>query len=273
MQPPLVSCVLTVSNPKRITLARKAVNNFLRQHYVPFELFIVNGTDIPVLTNPENVGRLLNGKQNTYEIMTRPGLNSAQMKNEGLNASQGAWAICVDDDDFFHPARLTYQMARRREGVPCMLKYQLRIDITPALTFGNPDVQLNSFQPYMRLIGMPGGIPSTMLFPTRNSKGERWFFDARLNIGEYDELLARMGNDLGHTDFLVCDNSHNDLLNALHWPLLSIAVYHGSNELTKEAFFQTTALQFSSDSVPAGMNSHDVELLRTVLQSFNLQTQ
>ena len=44
MKPPLVSAILPFSNEVRLNLVRKAVNNFIRQNYTPYELVVVNLT-------------------------------------------------------------------------------------------------------------------------------------------------------------------------------------------------------------------------------------
>jgi glycosyltransferase involved in cell wall biosynthesis len=251
-------------------LVRRAVNNFILQHYTPYELIIVNGTETKVLTtNDMDTAKMRNAGCRVVELNALAGLNAATMKNIGLKSALGDWVMCLDDDDYFHPTRLMFQMAHRREANPCLLKYQLRVDISDALM----PTAMNSapvVQPALHLLKLVDGIPCTMLFPRIEiSTGHNWLFDERLNTGEYGELMARM-HRRGRKG-VVCDNMHSPLIAGLHWPLLSLAIYHGGNELTKEQFFQATDSLVDANGVPNGLNQIDMEQLKVVLQTHNFQ--
>jgi len=263
MSSPLVSCILTCSSSNRVNLARKAVNNFIQQYYKPYELLIVNSTGTPILTNKELTSPVDRQEGNhLIEIPATPGLNSASMKNVGLSAAQGDWVICIDDDDYFHPMRLLYQMAHRVNNQPCMLQYQLMIDITKVLTEAKSD---NPVQPILHLLKRSHGIPSTMLFPRLSNSGEAFLFNTTLNIGEYDELLAHMIAK-GYKP-TACQNSNNRLVPELDLPLLSIAVYHGLNELQPYQFFSPTESQNTVDT----LNTHNMQLLQRVLRLYDFE--
>lgn len=271
MRPPLVSVVLPVSNPKRINLARKAVNNFLQQYYTPVELFIVNATGIPVLTAEDAITTLSKNDIDVREIPVTNSLNAAGMRNIALREAVGEWVLPIDDDDWFHPARLLYQLAHCRVGYPCVLKFQLLVDLSAVLRqAGNADEQVG-VRPLMQLRQSDRGIPATVLFPrlrpvTNISYCEDpWLYDERLNTGEQEELLARM---LAHgLEPVVCNNCHNDVNDTVSWPMLSVAVYHTDNELERNRFFDEEADVASS--VPNGLNSNDMSLLRDILRSYN----
>lgn len=266
MSGPLVSAILTIANPRRQTLARKVVNQFVAQHYTPYELVIVNGTDAKILTNDSmNTDSMLEAGCQVIEVHVPSGLNSATMKNHGLHVARGEWIICLDDDDYFHESRLMYQMAHRQNG-PCMLRYQLRVDISAALTPEAPDS--GTICPLLHLLRKDQGIPCTMLFPKLSPELKPWQFNEDLNINEYDELLARMQQ--AGLETVVCNNMHNAFVQGLHWPLLSIAVYHGGNELTREQFF-TLGESAEHGKVPVGLNATDVDHLKVVLESYNFK--
>lgn len=273
MSPPLVSCILPFANPFRINLARKTVNNFIHQHYVPYELLIINGTDARVLTNSDMETEDI---QSTgccvREIPVAAGYNAAVMKNIGLSHARGPWILCVDDDDYCHPSRLMYQMAHRKEAEPCLLQYQLRVDISQALRGSDAEVEGRPVRPLLHLLKMDGGIPDTMLFPRFDpATGSAWQFDESLATGEYANLLMRMQQH-GHAG-VVCDNMHNPLNAKLGWPLLSVAVYHGLNTLTYEQFFARMDPLSDRNAVPVGLNQSDMEQLKVVLQSYNFRVQ
>lgn len=260
-----VSAILTVASAKRISLARKAVNQFLRQHYLPFELIIVNGTSSPVLTSDATASlALVPDNRWLFELTAPPGLNSAAMKNFGLQQATGEFVICLDDDDYFHPSRLLYQMAHRQPNRPCLLSQQLRVDLSLALQADSAEQVV----PQLALLSQPQGIACTMLFPRLSPAGFPWLFSACLNTGEYDELLARMQQQACPPT--VCVNSHNLFVSDANWPLLSVALYHGDNELTKEQFFSNTETKLSFDrAAPAGLNQYDIQCLKNILQFYN----
>ena len=271
MTPPLVSAILPFSDPRRLNLVRKAVNNFIRQHYTPYELIIINGTDTDVLTNDEmESARFRASGCSIRELEAPAGLNAATMRNRGIEAARGDWIFPIDDDDWCHPQRLQYQMAHRVDKNPCMLKYQLRVDISPSLRQSAEDHPEGSFKPLLHLLCLEGGISSTILFPRLiNVAGELPLYDETLNIGEHDELLARLSQD-GYPP-VVCDNMHTTFVNGMQWPILSVAMFHTSNELTREQFFQKLPRPIDHTVVPVGLRQSDMDHLRIVLQSYNFK--
>lgn len=272
MKPPLVTAILAFSDVSRLSLARKTVNNFIRQNYTPYELIVVNGTDNFVLTNDGMMTESM-AKQgcNLLEVRAPAGLNAAAMRNCGIRAATGQWILPVDDDDWSHPTRLMYQMAHRRGTCPVLLRHQLRIDVSPLREI---DREVGgSFKPSLHLVDKPEtGVSSTMLFPRQvngASNGISWFYDESINIGEHDELLARIAEEEG--GHVVVDNSHNTFVTGMHWPILSIAVYHGMNELTYDKFFDGMPRPVDKNTVPPGLVEADVQQLKAVLASYNFK--
>jgi len=275
MQPPLVSGILPFSDPRRLSLARKAVNNFIRQHYTPYELVVVNGTDTPVLTNQEmDTESFREAGCSVVEVRAPEGLNAASMRNRGIEAAHGDWIFPVDDDDWCHPQRLLFQMAHRVEGQACMLQYQLRVDVSQSLQQSGDPAQpdyLSACKPLLHLLNIDTGIPATMLFPRikNQSTRELWLYDGQLNVGEHDELLARLRRHEGNS--VVCNNMHSTFVSEMQWPILSVAIYHGNNELTHEQFFVRLPRPVDHSVVPAGLRQSDMDQLRIVLQSYNFK--
>lgn len=272
MKPPLVTAILPFFNPLRINLARKAVNNFIRQNYTPYELIIVNNTDVDVLTNDNMATEAMREQGcNLVEIRAPRDLNAAAMRNHGILSAHGDWIMPVDDDDWFHPSRLMYQMAHRSGTMPVVLRHQLRVDVSPLREI---DRQAGgSFKPLLYLVDKPAnGVASTMLFPRQEGgapNGISWLYDESLNIGEHEELLARISEEEG--GHIVADNSHNTFVTGMHWPILSIAVYHGMNELSFDRFFDGMPGPIDRNIVPPGLVASDVDQLRVVLASYNFQ--
>ena len=272
MKSPLVSAILPFTNPLRLNLARKAVNQFIRQNYTPYELVIVNNTEVDVLTNSDMATEGMREQGcNLVEIRAPQGLNAAEMRNYGIRLAKGDWIMPIDDDDWFHPARLAYQMARRSASRPVVLRHQLRVDVSPLRDI---DREVGgSFKPLLHLVDSPAhGVASTMLFPRQvngASNGISWFYDESLNIGEHDELLARIAEEEG--GHVVADNSHNTFVTGMHWPILSIAVYHGMNELSFDKFFEGITQPADRNTVPPGLVKADMDQLRIVLSSYNFQ--
>jgi len=271
VQPPLVSAILPFSDPRRLNLVRKAVNNFIRQHYTPYELIVVNGTDIPVLTSEEmDTESFRKSGCQVLELRAPQGLNAAAMRNKGIKIAHGDWIFPIDDDDWCHPQRLTYQMSHRVDNHPCLLKYQLRVDISATLRQAAEDHPDGAFKPLLHLLCLDGGIPSTILFPRlSDSDVGLWLYDEDMNIGEHDELLARMGQE--GLEPVVCDNMHNQFVTGMQWPIMSIAMFHVCNELTREQFFQKLPKPVDRSVVPVGLRAADINQLRVVLQSYNFK--
>ena len=272
MKAPLVSGILTFANPQRLNLARKAVNNFIRQHYTPYELIVVNGTDLDVLTNEEmNADYFQEAGCSVREIKVEAGKNAAVMKNLGIEVAKGEWIIPIDDDDWFHPQRLIFQMAHRQVGRACLLKYQLRVDVSLSLLASESNEEETLTKPLLQLLKTEMGVASTIMFPRLKPDGTIWIYDGHLTTGEHAELIARMSGK-GLTPVVV-DNSHTPFVQGMQWPLLSIAIYHAGNELTHEQFFHNLPLPVDRSAIPLGLTNGDITQLGAVLQSYNFKIQ
>jgi len=270
VKPPLVSAILPFSNTVRLNLVRKAVNHFIRQNYTPYELVVVNGTDTDVLTNESMNTEGMRGQGcNLMEIRVPSGLNASSMRNHGIRASHGDWIIPLDDDDWCHPERVIFQMAHRRGSNPVLLRHQLRVDVSPAMS---ADMEEAKFKPLLYLLDKPAsGVPSTILFPREASlSGDLWLYDESLNTGEHEELLARFKQQ--GADPVVANNAHNTFVAGMQWPLMSVAVYHGLNELTFDQFFAGMPKPIDRSVVPPGLVGSDIAQLRAVMEAYNFRT-
>ena len=114
---------------------------------------------------------------------------------------------------------------------------QLRVDVSPMQEVLQTT---GRFKPLLYLVDKPAeGVASTMLFPRQvggRADGTSWLYDESINTGEHGELIARVAEEEGGV--VVANNSHNTFVAGMQWPILSIAVYHGMNELSFDQFFE-----------------------------------
>jgi glycosyltransferase involved in cell wall biosynthesis len=274
MSSPLLSAILPHHEPSRAQLCQKTVNNFIRQHYIPYELVIVNSTGTPIITNEEINSEAYQAEGCfVKEIFVKQSKNAATMRNHGIRSARGDWIVSIDDDDWFHPARFLYQMARRREGLPCLLQHQLKVDISPVSEIMKSADPQESFTPLLHVDSLEHGLANTMLFPRIKSfsseqENTLWLYDETLNTGEHLELLGRIAVSTGKSP-VVCNNRNTRLLPTASLPLLSIAMYHGNNELDFNHFFGTLPPLQDRTVLPQELNAQDINLLKDVLRSYN----
>ena len=111
------------------------------------------------------------------------------------------------------------------------------------------------------------GVASTMIFPRYTQDGtELCLYDESLNSGEHEELLSRLCDGISP---VICNNNHTQLIRGLSWPLLSVAMFHGSNELQFNRFFEGLPEPVDKDMAPAELNTQDILQLKTMLRSYN----
>lgn len=266
MSASLVSAILPIADFSRVNLARKTANAFISQQYTPFELIIVNGTGNDSVINNHNLDKdICQALGITIrEVFVPEGLNAASMRNAGIKEAKGDWIFPIDDDDWFHPHRLVYQMANRREGCPCLLSCQLLVDISFLSELHLENSESARFTPSLRLKTVAAGIAATVLFPRTQADGSLWLYDESLTVGEHDELVARMRN--AGCEPSVCKNFNNPITGPSNLPLLSVAFFHTANELTKQAFFGPKE---PTPVLPNGLLQTDVDLLVQVLKHYN----
>lgn len=266
MSLPLVSAIVPCSDPRRVSLVRKAVNSLLVSNYDPLEVLVINGTGGSILTNDVLSGEPGKVSHVVKEIPVSGFANAATMRNAGIRAAAGDWVLPVDDDDWQHPHRIEYQMARRRHGRPCLLRYMLQVDLSEfsASSNSNFDSSLKT-QPFISLKNVEKGIPATLLFPRTKESGHLWLYDESLNKEEHYDLLERM--QLDGLDPVVCQNQNSDFVPNQCRPLMQIAFFHSENVLSFEEFFGVKNRP-DSRNFPDGLTATDAEQLKTVLEGY-----
>lgn len=104
---PLVSCIMPTYNRRRFV--PQAIQYFLRQDYPHRELIVVDDGSDPV-------GDLMPpGAAIRYMRLLKKHSIGAK-RNLACEAARGAIIVCWDDDDWYAPNRLTYQVAALLDG-------------------------------------------------------------------------------------------------------------------------------------------------------------
>jgi glycosyltransferase involved in cell wall biosynthesis len=117
----LVSC-LTVTK-QRLHLLRRAVACFRRQSYPDRELIVVNDAD----DGTEEYLASLGDERIRYVRPDDSGLPLGKLRNIALAHARGTYVAQWDDDDWYHPDRLTAQvmmLEEQPEADVCLLQRQ-----------------------------------------------------------------------------------------------------------------------------------------------------
>lgn len=101
----LISCIM-VTKPSRIGLAQRALLNFHEQTYEDKELVIVS----PVRFDMPDEHAELVVAPNVKWVDAPKGASLSDLFTLGFEASTGAWVTFWDDDNLWHPRRLTRQV-------------------------------------------------------------------------------------------------------------------------------------------------------------------
>lgn len=232
-----VLCVLVFGIRERIKLARKAVNQFIAQRYPNKKLVIVNGTDLPVVTNSHAL---------IHELKVEPHLTVAEMRNIGIDSQPSTWIKPNwDDDDAYDPYLLSYMMNFSKcddtgDG-PCIaLANQLRVDITTGTAFIHSN---------------PAGIPNTMIVPRNTVTAVPFPSDA-----DDLEYLTKKTAATKQPVTVIYNNT---------FPLncLSTSIYHGNNFMPADMHMG----EYAGGGEHAGrwyLGQAESEQLRNVLGTF-----
>jgi glycosyltransferase involved in cell wall biosynthesis len=257
MKPELVTAILPVADASRLTLARKAVNNFVRQYYRPFELIVVNATGQAVLTNEQmrHSENVLGGVVREFRV--DPGLPVGAMRNVGIREAAGDWIFPIDDDDFMHPMRLMLQMAARQPHSAVTLRRQLRIDISEVVA------TREGAKPLVFVHEEDTGIPETILFPAKLGT-QLSLYDDSLETGEQRAQLGLFDGKV-----IVVDNRETVLTTDIAWSLMSVAIWHGKNLTSFDYFFRNVPRPIERGAAISGLSASDLTYLRQLLAHYN----
>lgn len=106
-RPALVSCLMVTAD--RVDLARRAVQCFVQQTYADRELVVVDdGTADyrPLLRAAEAFAAVTHVKLKNNDRRTL-----GELRNIAIESAKGDWCIQWDDDEWYHPDRISRQLA------------------------------------------------------------------------------------------------------------------------------------------------------------------
>jgi len=198
--PPLVTAIMAISNPQRISIAHNTAKQFEWQSYGLKELIIVNASGRRVTEDDEFPDvRELRVEQEDFPTLV-------SMLNEARYEAKGDWVIRWDDDDHHHPHRIAIQMAHRVDGACCLLAYQLRLDLRNTT---------------ICVVERAGGHASSILWP-------------KYDAGEIPEVDKEDEAFLDSFHYrVVVDNKPS----VFPGPALHMPMYHGRNMRSETDFF------------------------------------
>ena len=104
---PLVSCIMPTAD--RLGFVPLALRCFQRQEYKNRELIVIDD-------GRSSVERLVTALPKTKYIRVEPGMSLGQKRNMACELATGSFICHWDDDDWFSPQRLGYQMSQLLHG-------------------------------------------------------------------------------------------------------------------------------------------------------------
>jgi glycosyltransferase involved in cell wall biosynthesis len=111
---PLVSCLMVTHD--RLVLAKRAIRCFANQTYRNRELVIVTDGQQRLRRSIERYAAEIGLDRVRVVPVDEPGLSLGALRNISLSAASGDVVCQWDDDDCFHPDRISAQLDRMRAG-------------------------------------------------------------------------------------------------------------------------------------------------------------
>jgi len=180
MNAPLISCIIPVFNGERFL--RETLDSILAQGYRPLEIIVADDGS----TDGTAEAVAFYGEQVRYLRQANQG--PAAARNFGLGAAHGEFIAFIDQDDLWHPEKLTRQLARFE------VRPELDISVTHVRLFWADDLRREEekFRGHRITRDLPGYITGTLL--GRRALFERVGpFDVRLRYGDAMGWFLRAG--------------------------------------------------------------------------------
>lgn len=195
---PLITCICITYN--RISLLKKAVSYFIAQDYPNKEL-LVSYPQKDKLTE-HVVDKLIAENSTTIRSLKRPDqMKLGDARNLAIAESNGEYICTWDDDDWYHPSRLSYQMyylyTVGKELNACVLKQIILYDKTTEKAY------------------------ASFYYPWENT-----LLCKKDVLNEFPYISKDQGEDSGIIDFL---EGSQQLYHLPEVPFLYIYIYHSNN--------------------------------------------
>jgi len=184
-----ISCIIPVYNGERYL--REALDSILAQTYPVLEIIVVDDG------SSDGTADVVRSYGDSVRYLWQPRNGPVVARNLGLGAVQGEFVAFLDADDYWHPEKLSHQMARFRA------REELSVSVTHVQNFWSPElVDGMQSQSSGRLDPLPGYVTQTLLArratfdavgsfdATRKHASELDWFLRAIAQGEVIELLA-----------------------------------------------------------------------------------
>lgn len=125
---PLVSCLMVTRD--RRALAARAIGCFAAQRHQDRELVIVDDGDDDLRSAIEP--HLEAGARIRYHRLRPAGrARLGDLRNEAIDRARGEWCLQWDDDEWYHPDRISTQLAAAPGHVAVVLRWTLMVVDSP----------------------------------------------------------------------------------------------------------------------------------------------
>lgn len=151
MNQSLISCIIPVFNGARYL--REAVESILVQTYWPIEIIVVDDG------STDSTAEVVRNYSDQVRYVWQPNGGPSAARNQGVSAAQGAFVAFLDQDDVWHPKKLTRQMAR------FVTRPELDLCVTHVQTFWIPELceEAARFREHRLMQAVPGYLTGTLL--------------------------------------------------------------------------------------------------------------
>lgn len=125
---PLISCICVTR--KRVHLLSRAIQCFLHQTYINKELIIVfEDDDTETLAFSKEASKQYQNVK-WYPVKRAPDKHLGALRNEAISFASGVYICQWDDDDWYHPERLSFQFSELQQSQKeaCVLGYEIIFD-------------------------------------------------------------------------------------------------------------------------------------------------
>ena len=201
---PKVSCLMVTANRKH--LMKRSIACFNHQSYDHKELVIIDDGEQDL---EDVLKRVPAAELNYIKLQKDPENTLGKLRNRSLKEARGDFLIQWDDDDWYHPERITIQAQTLMEGYDacCLSGALMHLDEKPYLQ-----------HPYVGYL--PDGIPGSIMH--------------RADAGIYYPHTRRAED----TVFLKQWMEKRYLQLPKEYSYLFIRCYHGANTWDKEHFLR-----------------------------------